>query len=517
LPLCAGANVLARMSENICKQALPDTLEGCHEYIHCLENRLVERESVIAEREALIAEHESVIAEREALIAKLQKQLFGQRSEKSKERPPEPTPQEIAEETAPPKKKKSGGGRAPLPEYLPRVEEVVDIAENEKLCACCGKPMKPIGEDASEQLDVAPVAFFVRRTVRPRYACCTCKNAVVQAPMPTQTLPRTGCTPGLAAHLALWKYEDHLPLCRLERILRRGGIDLDRTRTSDWLMTCSELLEPLVRLMHRKILESGRVCADETTLKMQAPDKAKTCWLWAVRGLDDAPYTVFRFNESRGASGLLKDFENYKGMLLTDAYSAYDKLAGKNENVSLHGCWAHARRKFVEARDGGDKSAPEAIALIGKLYETERNAAEMAGDERLALRREQSASVLDELKKWLHEKSDALPKSPLGKAINYTLDRWPCLVRLLDDGAMPIDNNALERDIRPVAIGRKNWLFAGSPRGGRAAAVYFSLLESTRRAGVNTFEYMKDLLTRLPDHPITRLDELLPDRWKPGG
>jgi len=493
--MCNDANA-------IINRPLPDTLSECRDYI--------------AELQALATQQQALLAEHELLIAALKKRVFGRRSEKSHKPPDEATPAEIAEELKPPKPKKahSGGGRAPLPKYLPRETTLCDLPEADKVCPECGKPMKCIGVDATEKLDARPIELFVRRVERPRYACGSCKCGVLQQPLAPQALPRTDATAGLATLLVLWKYEDHLPLSRLERILDRSGIELDRGRMCDWLMAVAELVAPLVNLMEQRILTSGCACADETHLPMQAPGRTKRCWLWASRGLDNlAPYTVFRFAETRGAGGLPEAYSTFSGRLLTDAYSVYDKQAREHGEIILHGCLAHARRKFVEALDAGDKTAREAIDLIGALYEIEWLAKDLAPDVRAQMRWERSALAFAHLKDWLDRHTDLVPKSPLGKAVNYTLGRWQCIIRVLEDGRMPIDNNALERDIRPVALGRKNWLFAGSPRGGRAAAMFFSLIESCKRSGHNTFEYLSDILGRIGSHPVNRLDELLPDKW----
>ncbi len=516
---------MSDFAPTIIERPLPGEVTACHAYIGRLEAVTVELQAALDARQAEEAKLKATLDAQQAEAARLQAELqilkmklFGRRSEKSGRKPDEPTNQEIQEEQKPPKKKnkRNGGGRDALPPHLPRVTTVVDVPEEEKVCPCCGKRMKPIGVDVSEKLDAKPIELFVRRTERPRYACGTCKSGVVQAPMPAQTLPKTNCTSGLAALLMLWKYEDHLPLNRLERILCRSHIDLDRGRMCEWLMTVGDLVEPLVDRMEGCIIASGYACADETRLPMQAPGHTKQCWLWASRGLDGlAPYTVFRFSETRGASGLPAAYKTFNGRLMTDAYAVYDKITAELETITLHGCLVHARRKFVEAKDAGDCAAQEAIAIIADIYEVENLARDLPPDERLALRLERSAPQFDRLKEWLGRHSDCVPKSPLGKAVNYTLDRWPCIIRALEDGRMPIDNNALERDIRPIALGRKNWLFAGSPRGGKMAAVFFSLIESCKRAGHNTFEYISDVLSRIGQHPANRLDELLPDKWAP--
>ena len=320
----------------------------------------------------------------------------------------------------------------------------------------------------------------------------------------------------------LCKYADHTPLCRIERIFARHGIDLPRRKTCEWMMEIAGLLSPLVALMQRRVVGRSAVLGvDETPIRMLDPgggkSKAKTCWLWEYRGDDRAPYIVFDFRESRGREGPRDVLGDYCGFLQCDAYSVYTSLAAeRGAGFTLVGCWAHARRKFVEAHEGGDPRAGEAIAVIRELYAIEKLGREGKLDAAAlaALRQDKSTPVLAKLRAWMDAQLAVVPKSPLGKAIGYTLDNWPRLTVYTTDGRLPIDNNAVERAIRPVALGRKNWLFAGSERGGHAAATFFTLIESARRADLNLWDYATDLLRRLPSHPINRLEELLPDNWK---
>ena len=474
-----------------------------------------------------------------ARVAWLEKHLFGQKSEKNVLAPPPPSTQldlfdaqqevtkkEIAEEVSKPKSEPKRAPRRPLPQDLPREEIVHDVPDEEKSCKCCGKQMSVIGEDVTEKIEIVPAKIFVRRHVRPRYACGACKERVAQAPLPSFPIPRASAGASLLAFLLIAKYADHLPLCRMERIFARHGIELPRRKTSEWMIDIAELLAPLVKLMHRRILERCNVVgADETPIAMLDPgggnNKTKTCYLWQYRGDDSAPYTVFDFRESRSREGPREMLGGYKNYLQCDAYSVYSSL-GKESAFTLVGCWAHARRKFVEAFEGGDKRAQEAITIIAELYAIEKSARELAkSDDNFdanalqTLRAEKSTPVLAKLRTWMDAQLAVAPKSPLGKAIGYALDNWSELNVFTTDGRVPIDNNAVERAIRPVALGRKNWLFAGSPHGGQAAATFFTLIDSARRANLNLWDYTTDLLTRLPAHPINQLDQLLPDRWKP--
>lgn len=492
----------------------------------------------IEELKECVIERDEKIARQAAQIAWLEKNLFGAKSEKNVVPPPPAAPQldvfgeqgeatdaEIKEESKEPEKVRTRKSRPrqPLPKNLLRKQVVHDIPEEEKTCACCGKAMCRIGEDVTEKLEVIPMQLYVEEHVRPRYACGSCKDAVAQAPLPVFPIQRAAAGASVLAYLMLSKYADHLPLCRMERIFARHGIDLPRSKTCNWMMQLAELMRPLTDLMCRRIIErSHSVGADETTIKMLDPgggkNKTKTCFLWEYRGDDLAPYTVFDFQESRNSDGPKEMLRDYKGFLQSDAYSVYSSLVEK-ENLKFKqvGCWAHARRKFIAALEGGDKRAEEAIAIIRELYGIEKKAREKEFDHEALrkLRQEESVPVLERLREWMNAQLAALPKSPLGIAIGYALDNWKELTIYATDGRLPIDNNAVERAIRPVAVGRKNWLFAGSQRGGGAAATFFSLIDSARRAGVNLWHYFTDLLKRLPSHPISKLEELLPDRWQP--
>ncbi|MBX3728461.1 MAG: IS66 family transposase [Candidatus Sumerlaeia bacterium] len=496
-----------------------------------------------AEAEKLVAEQAEQIAHLAAQVAWFRRHVFGSTSEKNVLPPPpdspqldifgnqgEATPGEIREETAEPKKEQARKAkpRRPLPKDLPRHVVMHDLAEEQKRCACCGKVMCRIGEDVTEKLQLVPAKLYIEQHVRPRYACGACKDAVAQAPLPAFPIPRATAGASLLAFLLLSKYADHTPLCRMERTFARHGIDLPRRKTSAWMMELSGLCKPLVALMQRRIVErSAVVGADETPIQMLDPQggrrKTKTCFLWQYRGDEQAPYTVFDFREGRGRDGPREVLRDFRGILQCDAYAVYQSLrTAEGLAFTQAGCWAHARRKFVEAHDGGDRRAETAIAIIGELYAVEKHAREQRAtdpdfdDAALArLRQERSVPALARLREWMDGHLAVLPKSPLGKAIGYTLDNWAMLTLYAADGRVPIDNNAVERSIRPVALGRKNWLFAGSERGGQAAALFFSLIASARRADLNLWDYTTDLLTRLPSHPVNRLDDLLPDNWPP--
>ena len=503
-------------------------------------------EDLLKQHEVMLQQHaeamrrmEARLAEKDAEIARLKRLLFGRKSEKSAP-PPDPTspqldlfgaqgeatPEEIREETSEPKRERRPAPRRPIPADLPREVIRIDVSPEEKICPCCGGERHPIGEDVTEKIALKPASLYVKRFVRTRYACSHCKDAVVQAPLPAMPLDRAAAHASLLAYIVISKYADHLPLCRMERIFGRIGIDLPRRKTCGWMMELANLCGPLVDLMARLVRERAYVInVDETPLPRLEPGakKTKECRVWVYHGDDRAPYTVYDFQETRGRAGPLGMLDGYAGWIQSDDYGVYTSIhmrAGPDPDSPPARwkhllCWAHARRKFVEAKDAGDARAREAIDIIGRLYGVERDAASLTPEARLEVRKAKSLPILDELEAWMKGPLGVVPKSPLGKAIAYTQGNWAKLTVYTTDGRLPIDNNAVERAIRPIAVGRRNWLFAGSERGGEAAATFFTLIESARRAGLNLWEYLTDLLERLPAHPVNRLEELLPDRWKP--
>ncbi len=472
-------------------------------------------------------------------LAVLRKALFGSRSEKSKvedentsqlnlfDAPAEDDSAEADEEVnTPAHKRKKKGGRKPLPPELPREEVIHDVAEEDKVCSCgCAKHR--MGEDVTEELETIPAQVFVRRHVRPKYVCRHCSGSIVQAPLPERPIPRCQAGPGFLAHMIVSKYADHIPLCRMERILARGGIDITRSNMSEWAMRLHQLCKPLIALILSRILESAVIHSDDTPIRVQQPGGGiKKSYLWVYLGDETAPYTFYDFTERRTRAGPSKILSDFSGFLQADAYTGYEELYKLVDDegdprIREAACWAHTRRYFVQAVESGDELARHAVAEIAKLYGVEKRAKEDCKDKsrdelhahRLKLRRKESVEVIDGLFAWMDERFDVLPRSPLGKALTYAQNNKAALYTYTTDGRLDIDNNAAERALRPIAVGRKNWLFAGSNQGGHAAATFFTLIESARRNGTNPFEYLQDLFTRLPGHNIQRLEELLPDRW----
>jgi len=414
---------------------------------------------------------------------------------------------EATHETPPEKRRKARGGRKPLPKDLRR-ERVVQ--EEERACACCGDTMQPFGEDVTEELEYIPAQYFVKEHVRPKYACKSCQQGVVQAALPPRPIEKGIPGPGLLAHVLVSKYVDHLPLYRQSGIFKRSGVDLARSTLCDWVAVCVEEFEPIVAELRRSILASRILQADETpivVLEYHNRKKRRQGWLWVYRSMRGE--TVFDYRPTRARDGPREFLADFEGTLQRDGYQGY---GGLSPGIVHVGCWAHARRKFNEAKDSSPEQAHAAIRLIGKLYAIEKSAKELASHERRQLREEKATPVLDaftaKLDAW---QLDALPKSPLGKAIFYAKAQWETLVRYIDDGDVAIDNNAVERSIRGVAVGRKNWMFAGSAQGAQRAAVLYSLVESCKAEGVEPFAYFADVLARTT---TATAKELTPRAWK---
>jgi transposase len=485
----------------------------------------------------LLAELAQLRADHAALQSKLDQALkhrFGRRSERQPRHPGSARPPEAAADT--------GHGRAVLPAHLERRDVVHDLTEAEKLCPCCGRPRTCIGTQTAEQLDLEPARFFVLRTLKKSYACRHCDPGVVPAEQRLVTAgpPQVGplakglCGPGLLAHAITAKFADHTPLHRLAGQLHRSGVSVARSTLGDWLASAADLLTPLYDLMHRRLPQSRVIHADDTPVRFRVPgvDRARTGHLWVCVGDADFPYTLFDFTADYKAAGPLQFLAGYRGYLQADALAQYEGLyaGGAVQHVC---CWAHARRKFVAARDGGDTRAEEALALIRRLYAIERDLPPLLGPsdepERAAQRREaeeqrrvqrqrDAAPVLAELRAWLdRRRGAALPKSPLGQALTYAVKHWVALGRYLDRGFLAIDNNLSERTLRAVALGRNNWVVAGSAQGGRTAAVLYSVVGTCKHLGLDPFAYLREALPglfALGEKPTAeQLLDWLPDRW----
>jgi len=406
--------------------------------------------------------------------------------------------------------------RKALPDSLPRNEEVLSPGD---ACGECGGTLKTLGEDITEELEYVPGRFVVNRFIRPRMACACCE-AICQAPLPSRPIERGRPGPGLLAHVLVNKYADHCPLYRQSQIFNREGIDLDRSTLSDWVGKSAALLEPLAETIGRYVQRGQAIFADDTPIKMQAKGKCKTARIWTyVRDErpwagDDPPAAWYQFTVDRKGEHPAKHLADYKGWMHADGYAGFNDLYRSGE-VHEVACMAHIRRKFTDLyQSEGSVIAEEAIKRIAGLYAVEKAARGHAPDARVRLRQARAKAIFDDLEVWLQAQLPKISdKSDLAKAIRYALTRMKKLRPYLDHGFLELDNNSAERSMKPVALGRKNYLFVGSQGGGKSAAIAYSLIETAKLNGVDPQAWLTDVLGRIADHKITRLDELLPWRY----
>jgi transposase len=484
----------------------------------------------------LLAEVARLRAENAELKTKLDaatRHRFGRRSERQKLTP-------VAVEK--PTRRRDEHGRQVLPEHLERRDVVHDLTDQQKLCPVCGRVRECIGEQTAEQLDLDPPRFFVLQTCKRSYACRHCDPTTVPSEQriatagPTQVGPiaKGLCGPGLLAHVVTAKFADHLPIHRLAGQLSRSGVAIARSTLGDWLTQAAGLLDPLVQLMHTRLLGSRVIHADDTPVKLRVAkqDRTTKAHLWVAIGDADYPYVVFDFTRDYTAQGPQAFFGSYAGYLQADALAQYEQLYGP-ERIKHVCCWAHARRKFVTSHEAGDERASRALELIGKLYAIERalpplltptdnpvatEQRRLRENQRREIRTRESEGVLSELQSWLDRtRSGALPKSPLGSAIGYTMNNWAALVRYRDEGYLAIDNNLAERALRAVAVGRNNWGVVGSEVGGRTAATLYSIVGTCKHLLIDPWAYLREALPGVfalgEESSVEQLRDWLPDRW----
>jgi transposase len=436
-------------------------------------------------------------------------------------------------------------GRGKLPEHLPRIEIVHDLPDDQKKCPCCGEDRQCIGSETSEQLEFDPSSLKVLKHIRHKYACktcgdgcgkCDCQSHIQTATKPAQPIEKGLPGPGLLAHVITSKLGDHLPLYRLEKIFSRHGVDIARSTMCAWMLSASELVKPLVELITTRVKQSKVIHTDDTRVPVQDPAVKGRCRsgrIWTHIGDDDNPYVAYDYTPDRTRAGPQRFLADYKGYLQADAYGGYDGIYHKGL-VSEVACWAHARRKFFDARETDGRRAAQMLAMVAELYAVEDAAKEKIGqllrqnpnaprhdhereqDQiRLALRREKSKPILSKIKTWLDAEIQlVLPRSPMAQAINYTLNQWDALNRYTAQGYLNIDNNAAERALKRVALGRKNWLFAGHDEAGESHARLYTLIASAERHGVDPQAYLTSVLAKISDTKLSDLDQFLPDVWK---
>ncbi|WP_297919794.1 IS66 family transposase [Metallibacterium sp.] len=409
--------------------------------------------------------------------------------------------------------------RAPLPAELPRVETRHEPASC--TCAQCGTALVLIGEHVSEKLDCKPLEFFVRREVYPQYACRACAT-VTAVPVAPAIIDRGIAAPGLLAQVAVSKYLDHLPLYRQEAIYARSGVTLGRTTLAEWIGAIGVALQPLVDALRRELLTRPVLHADETPVAQLDPGRGQTqrAYLFAyasAAGHDETepPIILFDYCASRSGQHARRFLGDWRGRLMVDDFSGYKALFCTG--ITELGCWAHARRKYYDLHQAsGSPVAQEALNWIAALYRVEAAAKDLAAEDRKAYRQEHAAPLLHAMRVWLDDLRPTVPgASGTARAIDYTLRRWSALTRYLEDGRDPIDNNRIENAIRPIALGRRNWLFAGSERAGQRAAAIMSLLATAKANGHDPHAWLTDVLTRLPTTRDRDIGTLLPTTWQP--
>jgi transposase len=516
---------------NPAADSLPTDLTSAHAII------LAQRQALaVAEREA---QHRALLIEKLKLtIAKLRHARFGQSSERSAAL--EQLELQLAELEADASQATAhmaaaaGSDRAevrsfqrrkparrPLPEHLPR-ERIVYPAPS--ACPCCGGVLRKLGEDVTETLELVPRQWKVIEHVREKFSCRSCET-ITQPPAPSHPVARGRAGPFLLAHVLFCKYGLHLPLHRQSETYAREGIELDVSTLADWVGACAATLMPLVEAIQAHVFAAERIHADDTTVPVLAKGKTRTGRLWVyVRddrpfGGRDPPAAAFFYSPDRGGEHPERHLANYAGLMQADAYAGFNQLyetARKPGPIIEAACWAHARRKFFDlARLQKAPIAIEAVARIDALFAIEREINGMTPDQRLRVRNERSRPLIADLETWLRERRAKLSRqSETAKAIDYGLKRWAALTRFLDDGRLCMSNNAAEREIRAVAVGRKNWTFAGSDEGGHRAAAIYTLIATAKLNDVDPHAGLADVLARLPDHPARRIADLLPWNWQ---
>ena len=498
------------------------------------EQALAEHRQILVRQEQMLARHRNDIRYKDAKIAQLTHEIaglrrftFGKRGEQLSGAQGSLLEETVCADIAaieveldllrgePAPRPAQQPKRAALPEHLPRVE----VRHEPDSATCqCGCQLQRIGEDVSEKLDYTPGLFTVERHIRGKWICKKCAT-LIQAPVPAHVIDKGMATTGLLAQVLVNKYADHLPLYRQEKIFERAGMKLSRSTLAQWVGACGVQLQPMVDALREAILAHRVVHADETPVQMLKPGDKKThrayLWAYAPGAFEDLRAVVYDFTEGRAGEHARAFFGDWQGKLICDDYVGYKKSF--SEGITEIGCMAHARRKFFDLHVASKSQlAGQALKYIGMLYDTERQVKDLDAEHRRRWREEHARPVADALHAWMLAQRQRVPDgSATAKALDYSLKRWVALTRYLDDGQLPIDNNWIENQIRPIAVGRANWLFAGSLRAGKRAAAVMSLIQSAKLNGHDPYAYIKDVLSRLPTHKASQIGELLPHNWSP--
>lgn len=506
-----------------------------------LEKKIADKDNVIAAKETIITDKDTVIQELTEKVELLKAWYFSKRSEKQAKPTREETqywlfdeaefaaqekPEQESEKIQVPAHSRAKKGRKPISPIYPREEIVHDITEEEKICAC-GCKLTRIGEVVSEKLDIIPQKIRVLRHIRPKYACRNCEGTeddgptVKISPAQPQLIKQGIVTPGLLAYILVNKFCDGLPFYRQNRMFDRLGVDISRSTMSHWALLAAEKCEPLIERYLARLRQGAIINMDETPLQvLNEPGRKNTAksYMWVARGgADGKPLVLFRYDPSRSGSVAQKIVGDFQGFLQTDGYIGYQAL-GETDNITHVGCLAHARRKFMEVLKAGSKNkkgtASTVVDLIGKIYHLESQAKKASFSHKaiMEMRETKVKSILDKIKNLLSNAMDSVPpKSLLGKAISYSMGQWPRIEAYLQDARLTPDNNIAENAIRPFAVGRKNWLFSGSPRGAKASAVLYSLIETAKANGLNPYEYLIHVFEQIPlVKKSSDLERLLP-------
>jgi transposase len=407
-------------------------------------------------------------------------------------------------------------GRRALERELPRERIEIVPPPAQMTCSCCGAAKERIGEDVTEELDFQPSSFFINEYVRPKFACGHCKAGVVQALLPARPIEKGRPGPGLLAQVVTSKYADHLPLYRQEQIFARHDVVVSRRTLAEWNGAVADLLKPIVTAMHSaQVLTSPWIQCDDTTLEVQQAGGYQRGHMWVYRS--EQGEVVYDFTWARNRDGPLRMLQGYHGYLQADAAPAFDEVFVSHPEIVEVGCWAHARRYFKDAMPTAAVECAQILAWVGELYGIERSASEkrLSAPERRTLRQARSRPILERLGTYLETLAlRALPKSPLAQAVGYARHNWTALRRYVEDGRLAIDNNGAERAIKPLVLGRKNWLFCGSEAAAHRAAVLLSLVQTCKHIGIDPFAYLREVIDRVSTHPASRVLELTPRQWK---
>jgi transposase len=496
--------------------------------IESLKQLVLERTAALQAANALLLSRQVEIDQLKLQIKQLQRMKFGRSSEQLDAqiaqlefKLEELESQEASLPVPAPKAPRDKPVRRPIPEHLPREPHVHEPAST-CTCPACGGALRPLGEDVAEMLEYVPEHWKVIRHVRPKYSCASCQQ-ITQASAPSRPIERGLPGPGLLAHVLVSKYCDHLPLYRQSQIYAREGIEIDRSTMAGWVGAGSALLQPLLDALARYVLSAQKLHADDTPVPVLAPGTGKTKLgrLWAyVRddrpsGSTDPPAVLLRYTPDRKGKHPCEHLKDFSGILQADGYAGFNGLYDRPGNPLLEAaCWAHARRKHFEIFEATKSPiAEEALRRIGALYGIEEQIRGRLPEERRRVREAQSEPLLQDLHRWLLATVRKLPKkSELAGAIHYSLARWEALCRFCHDGRIEIDNNSAERELRMIALGRKNYLFAGADCGGERAAAIYSLIGSAKLNGLNCEAYLRYVFAHIAEHPINKIDELLP--WR---